>query len=306
MILRYFVVMNFLKGFIAIVAFLIIGQSATAQVKEFDQLEMYYAQGHYKAVYRKSNRLLDRPDFDYSQLPKFYKSLSMFQLAQNKHWLVRHKDALSEAYTLFTDVRKSSDGPKVLVAHQHEVIALKADLLAFANDLKRTGDQVSFDQIQLILNQLFTDIPDLQEDDKGPVVDPNEPSQPASKDREALVAYAKKQLGVPYVWAGNDPKGFDCSGFTSYVYKNAGIILERRAVDQHSKSKKIKEKDVVKGDLVFFDNGSGISHVGIIISDKGKPLTMIHASSSKGVIVTDIESSDYWKKRVYGFGSYLD
>jgi hypothetical protein len=47
------------------------------------------------------------------------------------------------------------------------------------------------------------------------------------------------------------------------------------------------------GDLVFFDNGSGISHVGIIVSDKGKPLVMIHASSSKGIIITDIEKSDF-------------
>ncbi|MES2800483.1 MAG: C40 family peptidase [Bacteroidota bacterium] len=298
--------MNFLKGIFVVATFLLFGQVTHAQVIEFDQLEMLYAQGHYKAVYRKANRLLDRPDFDFSQVPSFYKALSMFQLSQNEHWLLQHKNALSEAYTLFTDVRKSADGPKVLSAHQYEMTALKTDLLAFAADLKRVGDKASFEQIQLVLKQLFTDVPDLQDNDKGPVVDPNEPSTPVSKDRESIIANAKKQLGVPYVWAGDDPQGFDCSGFTGYVYKQAGITLERRAVDQFEKSKKQKEKTVQKGDLVFFDNGSGISHVGIIISDKGKPLTMIHASSSKGVIITDIDNSDYWKKRLYSFGSYLD
>jgi cell wall-associated NlpC family hydrolase len=126
-----------------------------------------------------------------------------------------------------------------------------------------------------------------------------------SKEREAIIEYAKKQLGVQYVWAGNDPSGFDCSGFTGYVMKEFGKDLPRRAVDQFETSQKIKEKNVQKGDLVFFDNGSGISHVGMIISDKGKPLVMIHASSSKGIIVTEIEQSDYWLTRLKGFGTYV-
>ncbi|MEY3425146.1 MAG: hypothetical protein RL679_504, partial [Bacteroidota bacterium] len=79
----------------------------------------------------------------------------------------------------------------------------------------------------------------------------------------------------------------------------------RRAVDQHENSKKIKEKNAQKGDLIFFDNGSGISHVGMIVSEKGKPLVMIHASSSKGVILTELEKSDYWMKRIYGFGTFV-
>jgi cell wall-associated NlpC family hydrolase len=56
---------------------------------------------------------------------------------------------------------------------------------------------------------------------------------------------------------------------------------------------------------VFFDSGSGISHVGLIISEKGKPLVMIHASSSKGVIITEIEQSDYWLTRLCGFGTFM-
>ena len=77
-----------------------------AQIAEFDKLEMYYAQQHYKTVYRKANRLLDQPEYDYSLLPKFYKALSLFQLAQNEHWLIRKPAALDEATLLFTEVRK--------------------------------------------------------------------------------------------------------------------------------------------------------------------------------------------------------
>jgi phage terminase large subunit len=126
-----------------------------------------------------------------------------------------------------------------------------------------------------------------------------------AKDREKIIEYAKKQIGVPYVWSGNDPKGFDCSGFTGYVMKEFGKELSRRAVDQFSGARKVKEKNVQKGDLVFFDNGSGISHVGMIVSDKGKPLVMIHASSSKGIIITEIENLinvDEQYYRVYCLG----
>jgi cell wall-associated NlpC family hydrolase len=285
---------------------LIVTSIVQAQVPEFDRLEMYYAQGHYKMVHRKANRLLDQPDYDYSVLPSFYKSLSLFQLSQNKHWLIRNSSALADAEKLFLEVRKSTDGPKVLTAHMHEVSALKKDLMSWAEDLKRLGDKETFERLQKIMGSLFNDVPDLQDNDSGPTVDPNEPSELASKEREEMVSFAKKYLGVSYVWAGDDPSGFDCSGFTSYVFKNAGITLPRRAVDQYEGSRKLKEKNVQKGDLIFFDNGSGISHVGIVISEKGKSVVMIHSSTSKGILITDIESSDYWKSRVYGYGAYLD
>lgn len=295
-----------MKKALVILIILIVNGFVYSQVPEFDRLEMYYAQGHYKLVHRKANRLLDQPDYDYSLLPTFYKSLSLFQLSQNKHWLVRNSTALNDAEKLFLNVRRSADGSKVLSAHIHEVSALKKDLMSWAEDLKRTGDKDTFDHLQKIMQSLFKDVPDLHDVDSGPTVDPSNPSEPSSKEREELVNYAKKQLGVPYVWSGDDPSGFDCSGFTSFVFKSAGVTLPRRAVDQYQGSKKLKEKTVQKGDLIFFDNGSGISHVGIVISDKGKPIMMIHSSSSKGIVVTDIESSDYWKSRVYGYGAYLN
>lgn len=297
---------HMLRYLFLILIFFLLTSEVSAQVPQFDKLEMLYAQGHYKMVYGKANRLLDQPDYDYSILPSYYKSLSLFQLSQNRHWLIRNPNALDEAVDLFTEIRKSSDGFKVLNAHIHEVSALKHDLLLWAEDLKRQGEKETFDKLQKIMMKLFEDVPDMQYDGE---VSPSElPSSgvAVSKDREELIDYAKKYLGVPYVWAGNDPSGFDCSGYTSFVFKKAGQELPRRAVDQYEGSRKIKEKTVQKGDLVFFDNGSGISHVGIIISDPGQPKVMIHASSSKGIIVTDIEKSEYWTKRVYGYGSYLD
>lgn len=288
--------------FISIAYFLLCG-FAFGQVKQFDKLEQLYAQQHYKLVYMKSVKLLDRPDNDFSQLPKFYKSLSLFQLSKNDRWLKRNKKALYEASALFEEVKNSSDGYKVFNAHIYEISALKEDLFAWGEDLKRTGNQETADMLDNILLTLFNKIPSINEKDK--IVLPNNSSN-GSDLRSQAIAFAAKQIGVPYVWAGTSPSGFDCSGFTSYVMKDFGVNLPRRATDQQKSAKKVKDKNVQKGDLVFFNNGSGISHVGIIVSEKGEPLKMIHASSSKGVIITDLESSDYWKKRLDSFGTYFD
>ena len=65
-----------------ILSFTLLSNFIFSQVKEFDKLEMLYSQKHYKMVFRKSNRLLNNPEFDFSQLPNYYKSLSLFQLIQ--------------------------------------------------------------------------------------------------------------------------------------------------------------------------------------------------------------------------------
>ncbi|MDH4473577.1 MAG: C40 family peptidase [Fluviicola sp.] len=289
---------------------LFVSTEINAQVRAFDKLEILYDQGHHKMVYRSANRLLDKPDYDYSLQPEFYKSLAMFHLSQLDFWSQIHPNSLQDARKLFLEVKASADGMKVFNAHIDHVTELKKFLSEWANDLKRT-DQDKYDELQQILFGLFDNVPDLDNPDYEPAVVPDnavvaEESSALKKRRDEMVDYAKKQLGVPYVWAGTDPSGFDCSGFTSYVMKNFKKEVPRRAEDQYKSSKKIKQSNAQKGDLVFFNNGSGVSHVGMIISERGQPLVMIHASSSKGIMITDIESSEYWLKRLYGFGTYVE
>ncbi|HLP54265.1 MAG TPA: C40 family peptidase [Fluviicola sp.] len=281
-----------------------------AQVRAFDKLEILYDQGHYSMVYRRANRLLDKPDYDYSLQPEFYKSLAMFHLSRQEFWSQIHPNALQDARKLFIEVKSSPDGMKVFNAHIDHVTEVKKYLTEWSKELKRT-DQDKYDELQQILFGLFDNVPDLDNIEYETPVVPDggvvaEESAAMKKRRDEMVDYAKKQLGVPYVWAGTDPSGFDCSGFTSYVMKNFKKEVPRRAEDQYKSSKKIKQSNAQKGDLVFFNNGSGVSHVGMIISEKGQPLTMIHASSSKGITITDIEASEYWLKRLYGFGTYVE
>ncbi len=295
-----------MKNQLLILFFIIFSFSTSAQVPSFDKMEMLYDQGHYKLVCRKANLLLDKPDFDFSYIPSFYKSLSLFQLSQNENWLKRHPKALLEARELFLKVVQSKDGNKIFEAHLNELIFLKNDVLSWIDDLKLKGETEKVSQIQASIAGLFDKIPS---NDKESEVKENVLTKGASlssKERNELVDFAIKQIGIPYVWSGVDPSGFDCSGFTGYVLKNFGKTIPRRAVDQEAASVKVKQKNAQKGDLVFFDNGSGVSHVGIIVSEKDEPLQMIHASSSKGVIITDLTKSDYWLSRIYSFGTFVE
>jgi cell wall-associated NlpC family hydrolase len=77
--------------------------------------------------------------------------------------------------------------------------------------------------------------------------------------------------GVPYRYGGSTPRGFDCSGFTMYVYRKVGVRLPHSATSQMHRSKRISRSSARPGDLVFFLGGRGAYHVGIY-AGKGRVL----------------------------------
>src|SRR5690554_4267191 len=83
--------------------------SSYAQILEFDQLEMRYDQKQYKSVYRKANRLLDNPVYDFSFVPRYYLALSKLQLAQDDKWRRRNKYAIEEAQQTFKELKQRSE-----------------------------------------------------------------------------------------------------------------------------------------------------------------------------------------------------
>ncbi len=110
---------------------------------------------------------------------------------------------------------------------------------------------------------------------------------------------AKSHLGKNYKWGATGPHRFDCSGFTSSVFRNNGMKLPRMSKDQAKVGKMVHLKNLKKGDLIFFDSkrSSKVSHVGIFL-EKGK---FIHASSSKkGVIISSLNSNYYSKHFKWG------
>ncbi len=111
---------------------------------------------------------------------------------------------------------------------------------------------------------------------------------------DTIVGTALTLRGVPYRNGGSDPGGFDCSGFTQYVFARNGIALPRSVEEQFDEGKKVKSRDLTSGDLVFFKTTSrGPSHVGIVIGED----QFIHAPSSRGVVRVERLSADYWSKR---------
>jgi cell wall-associated NlpC family hydrolase len=119
-------------------------------------------------------------------------------------------------------------------------------------------------------------------------------------DVSDVIAYGQKFLGTPYVWGGTTPSGFDCSGFTGYVYRNVlGKSLPRTSGAQYAASKHISKDAAQVGDLVFFSgNGRSITHVAIYAGNN----KLLHAAG-KQVKYSELYDG-YWNKRLVGFGTF--
>ena len=119
----------------------------------------------------------------------------------------------------------------------------------------------------------------------------NPPASSSSKV-QAVINLAYSKIGSPYVWGAEGPNSFDCSGFTSYVFRNAaGISIPRTSSAQSGYGKTVSKSNLQPGDLVFFNtSGSGVSHVGIYVGGGN----MVHSpSSGKSVSTASINSSYY-------------
>ena len=109
-----------------------------------------------------------------------------------------------------------------------------------------------------------------------------------------LVGTALNLRGTPYRNGGSDLTGFDCSGFTQYVFAQHGIGLPRSVEEQFQLGRKVDPDQLTSGDLVFFSTVTrGASHVGIVIGGD----EFIHAPSSNGVVRVEHLSSTYWSQR---------
>jgi cell wall-associated NlpC family hydrolase len=89
---------------------------------------------------------------------------------------------------------------------------------------------------------------------------------PTARDTAAVVAIAMRYVGIPYRYGGTTPRGFDCSGFTQYVYRQIGISLPRTAAQQMHATTRISRSQARVGDLVFYLSG-GVGHVGIYLGN---------------------------------------
>ena len=118
-----------------------------------------------------------------------------------------------------------------------------------------------------------------------------------SRKAQILLSMARQYVGVPYVWAGRSPSGFDCSGFIYYVFDQLGYGLPRMADGQFEVGIPVSRNSLEPGDLVFFETYEpGPSHVGIYIGND----QFIHASSGAGHVTVTPLNKTYYRDRYLG------
>ena len=119
---------------------------------------------------------------------------------------------------------------------------------------------------------------------------------------QELVAFAKTQIGVPYLYGSTDPtKGFDCSGFITYVFHYFGIAVPRSSVDFTHVGKEVPETAALPGDLILFTGTDSteqlVGHMGIVVAGPPDTLRFIHSTSGKANGVTITPLNDYYRSR---------
>ncbi len=120
---------------------------------------------------------------------------------------------------------------------------------------------------------------------------------------DQVINYAYRFRGTPYRYGAMSPRGFDCSGFTSYVFKRFGIELDRSSRGQIFDGVRVKKNDLQPGDLVFFQGRSGrggVGHVGIVTKvNEDNTFHFIHSACSSGVTESK-NTESYYSRRYVG------
>jgi peptidoglycan DL-endopeptidase CwlO len=123
------------------------------------------------------------------------------------------------------------------------------------------------------------------------------PADSGASDTLALADTALTLRGAPYRNGGADPDGFDCSGFTQYVFAQYGVPLPRAVRDQFKEGEPVEPSDIIAGDLLFFTTTEpGASHVAIAVGAD----EFVHAPSSRGVVRVERLTVAYWAQRFLG------
>ncbi|MDG1734418.1 MAG: C40 family peptidase [Crocinitomicaceae bacterium] len=117
---------------------------------------------------------------------------------------------------------------------------------------------------------------------------------------DAIIKYAKQFMGVPYVWGGMSPSGFDCSGFINYVFRGFGFSLTRTSYGLAELGTTVSLKDLEPGDLMFFKarnlNSRQVGHVALVVDTTDGIIQFIHAART-GIRIDTFNNHSYYVPR---------
>ena len=145
------------------------------------------------------------------------------------------------------------------------------------------------DESQALVNASMAQVKKIRSE--APKYNPSRGAGAASVSDNNIIAYASNFLGTPYLWGGTSPStGFDCSGFTQYVYAHFGISLGRTTYDQINDGYEVSKSELQPGDLIFYGKGGNPTHMGMYVGNG----TYIHSPRTGDVIkISSIDRSDY-------------
>ena len=280
---------------------------SVAQDRALKKVVTLYKQENYRLAFWKADNLLNNPDYDTSLIPQLYKSISLLHIEGRLFFRNRKPSPWEEGASIFMALKKTDEGKRLIINNVQIISELSWYLADELTRCKKQNDIKNYERLKKILNSLFQDIKLNKRNEytpKSEFFENENRFRNNSSEREKLVEIAINELGKPYLYGGATQEGFDCSGFTCFVYQSVNFQIGRSSRDQYLMCRKIEKKDLQKGDFIFFNNGTDeVSHVGIIISEPNEPLKMIHSSTSKGIVITEVESSEYWMKKLHGFGT---
>lgn len=145
------------------------------------------------------------------------------------------------------------------------------------------------DESQALVDATMNEVKKIRSE--APRVTASRGTSTASVSDNNIIAYASNFLGTPYLWGGTSPStGFDCSGFTQYVYAHFGISLGRTTYDQINDGYEVSKDELQSGDLVFFGKGGDPTHMGIYVGNN----TYIHSPRTGDVLkISPMTRTDY-------------
>ena len=283
--------------------------------RKVEVLEVLYNQKNYRSIARKTHKLITKKGYEDNELVHLFKAVALAKLSQDENYNRFNKDALdksTDAYENYYELDKQlgfhQKGSCLLddlreIYKSAKSVSIKSEAYDFLMGVEEKPKVIEKKQVIIVKTRPGDSIT-YPEDFKAEEVD-TVCNTPYLSEEDKMIAYAKKFIGVPYIYGGTGDGGFDCSGYTQYILGRYGYSIPRSARTQKDYIEKIKISEARKGDLIFFSKNrskKNITHVGIVISNEGEDLTMIHASSSQGIMITNVATNTYWKPKLVAAG----